>query len=168
MADVTKDLPQHKREELVAAFGEDKAQLFEEALAGKAKAADEAQIEQKEAPVEEKAEAEKPLTQADLLKALEFVSDGIKTALGNLDTRLKAIEEAQVEEKDKFDIVEILKAKSIIGKDTAKVRANSALAKDAPKEAEPLSPTQQSMGMRLSLVDQFIGANEAWYNGGEK
>lgn len=154
-----------KRPNFVEAFGEEQGKVIESALDDKAKAADEAQIEQKEA---DKPAEDKPLTQADLLKALEFVSDGIKTALGNLDTRLKAIEDSQVEEKDKFDIVEILKQTSIIGKEAARLDGRSSLAKDAPKEAAPLSATEQAVGMRLSLVDQFIGANEAWYNGGGK
>ena len=168
-----KGLPPHKREEFVKAFGEERVKQIEATLTDKAKEADEAGIEKKEQSQAEQKEgatpeADKPLTQADLLKALEFVSDGIKTALGNLDTRLKAIEDSQVEEKDKFDIVEILKGKSIIGNSAAKVRGNSAMAKDAPKEAEKSSPTQQAVGMRLSLVDQLIEANEVWANGGEK
>ncbi len=162
-----KGLPPHKRDEFVKAFGEERVKQIEETLADKSKSADEAGIEKKEqsqeAPVEDKA-----LTQADLLKALEFVSDGIKASFERLDARLKAIEDSQIEEKDKFDIVEILKAKSIIGKEGAKIDGRSSLAKDAPKEAEAESPTQQAVGMRLSLVDQFIGANEAWYNGGGK
>jgi hypothetical protein len=161
-----KGLPAHKRPEFIKAFGEERVEKMEAALNGKAKEADAAGTEQKEAQVI--VTEDKPLTQADLLKALEFVSDGIKTVLGNLDTRLKAIEEAQVEEKDKFDIVEILKSKSIIGKESARVDGRSSLAKDAPKEAEQESYTQQAVGMRLSLVDQMIGANEAWYNGDKK
>ncbi len=163
MAEVTKDLPQHKRTEMAAAFGEDKVKVFEDALAGKAKEADEAGIEQKEQKVDEKV-----LTEVDLVKALKFISDGIKESFDKLDARLKAIEDSQVKESDKYDIVEILKAKSIIGKDAAKVDGRTSLAKDAPQEAESASYTRQSVGMQVSLVDQFIQANEAWYNGGGK
>lgn len=159
-----KGLPPHKRDEFVKAFGEERVKQIEETLADKSKSADEAGIEKKEqsqeAPVVDKA-----LTQDDLLKALEFVSDGIKASFEKLDARLKAIEESQVEEKDKFDIVEILKAKSIIGKDAAKIDGRSSLAKDAPKEVEQETPTAVSTGgVPIGLVDGLFQLNQGWYN----
>lgn len=164
MADETKDLPQHKREQLVAAFGEDKAKLFEQALADKAKQADEAQIEQKE-----QGEKAKEPTTADVVKGLEFIVEQLNALNERVEARFKALEEATVKEEDQFDIVAQLRAKSAIGKDAAKIDGRSQLAKDAPKETQPETPTVAATGgVPIGLVDGLFQLNQGWYNrGGE-
>lgn len=163
MADETKDLPQHKREQLVAAFGEDKAKLFEQALADKAKQADEAQIEQKE-----QKETTGPTT-ADVVKGLEYIVEQLNALNDKYEARFKALEAATVKEEDQFDIVAQLRAKSAIGKDAAKIDGRSSLAKDAPKETQPETPTVAATGgVPIGLVDGLFQLNQGWYNrGGE-
>ena len=153
MADETKGLPQHKRDELVATFGE-KAQNFLDAVENTSKEADEAGIEKKE---------QEPALTPDnpVVKALEMFVE----QMAILDARLKAIEErpATEEKEQPFDLMAFLKSKSAIGQETTKIDGRSQLAKDAPKEAAPMSATEQSMGMRLGVVDDFLQANQAYY-----
>lgn len=157
MAEEQKGLPAHKRDEFIKAFGEERVTQIETALSDRAKEADDAGIEKKEATTpEETLTPDNPV-----VKALEMVV----TQLTALDARLKAIEEKQVEVKEEqpFDLMEFLKSKSAIGQPSAKVRANSILAKDAPEETERPSLTQSETGMRVTLVDQLVQANQAWY-----
>lgn len=154
MAD-EKGLPAHKREEFIKAFGEERVTQIETALADKAKEADDAGIEKKETVIPEALTPDNPV-----VKALEMVV----AQLTALDTRLKAIEDRQVEVKEEpFDLMEFLKSKSVIGQPTAKLDGRSTLAKDAPKETEPASLSQNGTGMRVALVDQLVQANQAWY-----
>lgn len=163
MADETKDLPQHKREQLVAAFGEDKASLFEAAVADKAKQADEAQIEQKEQTTKEP-------TTSDVVKGLEYIVEQLNALNDRVEARFKALEEATVKEEDQFDIVAQLRAKSVIGNAAARVHGNSAIAKDAPKETQPETPTVAATGgVPIGLVDGLFQLNQGWYSrGGEQ
>lgn len=153
MADETKGLPQHKRDELVATFGE-QAQNFLDAVENTSKEADDAGIEKKEAP-----------QIADVLKqvmeGLEFLAAEVRGIKEEMAT-VKAAAEVE-KEAEPFDLVATLKSLSAVGNPTAKLDGRSALAKDAPQEAAPLSATEQSMGMRLSLVDQFLQSNQAYY-----
>lgn len=152
MADETKDLPQHKRDGLVAAFGEEKAKKFEEALANTAKEADEAGVAKKE-----EAQAQ-GVTQKEMAEVLVQ----LKEMLGGLDARLKALETDKVKEEDQFDLMAILRGKSVIGKEAAKVDGRSMLAKDAPEEA----PAQTAGVHPVGLINNLLAANEAWANRG--
>lgn len=153
MDEVTKGLPAHKRPEFVKAFGEERVKQIEEALASKAKEADDAGVVKKEGDV---------MTKEDFMKGLELVLDKVKEAMDGLDTRLKAIEAAKVKEEDQFDVMALLKAKSIIGKEAAKVDGRSALAKDVPEE----TPAQTANAHPVSLINNLFAANEAWANRG--
>lgn len=161
MAD-EKGLPAHKREEFIKAFGEERVEQIEMTLADKAKEADEAGIEKKEAETAE-TPAETLTPESPVVKALEMVV----AQLAALDTRLKTIEDKQVEaveEKEQpFDLMEFLKSKSAIGQPTTKVDGRSKEAKDAPEEAKQESWTERASGIRVSLVDELVGANQAYY-----
>lgn len=153
--DEVKGLPAHKRPEFVAAFGEERVKQIEAALAEKSKEADEAGVAKKE-------EAQPTLTKEDFMKGLDTVLDKVKEALDAFDTRLKTMEAAQVKEQDQFDVMALLKAKSIIGKEAARVDGRSMLAKDAPEEA----PAQAAGVHPVGLINNLLAANEAYYRGG--
>lgn len=149
MADEEKGLPQYKQDELVTAFG-DKAKVFLEVVENTSKAADEAQIEKKESEL---------TPDSPVVKALK----GIVDSLSSLEARLKALEEKPAEKEEPFDLVTFLQGKSAIGKAETKVDGRSTLAKDKPEEVEQPSITQAVGGIRISLADQFIGANQQYY-----
>lgn len=158
MSEIEKGLPAHKRPEFVKAFGEERVKQIEAALADKSKEADEAGIDKKEVDTTPEA---KPVTQDDFFVGLQAVMSEVKELHTSLDNRLQALEKSLVKEADQFDIIEQLKAKSIIGKAAARVNGNSALAKDAPAEAEPeAGPTP------VGLLNNLFAANEAWANKG--
>jgi len=146
MAD-EKGLPSHKRPEFVKAFGEERVKAIEEALASKAKEADEAGIEQKEAG------ALDPM--AEILKALTFFADELKGVKVELAT-LKE-DAGKVKEETPFDLVTFLKEKSAIGKEETKVDRRSALAKDKPVEEKVPLPVGESFATHLQA------ANAAYY-----
>lgn len=152
MTDETKALPEAKKIELIAAFG-DNARQFLEAVENTSKEADEAGIEKKETG---------ELTPDNpIVKAL----GDIVQSLTSLEQRLKALEEKPVveEKEEPFDLISFLQGKSAIGKPETKVDGRSSLAKDRPEEVEQPSVTQAAGGIRVTLADQFIGANQAWY-----
>lgn len=162
-----KGLPAHKRDEFIKAFGEERVTEIETVLEGKAKEADDAGIEKKESePAAEVAPKETLTPDNPVVKALEMVV----TQLTALESRLKAIEdktqqvEAQLVKEEPFDLMEFLKSKSAVGQPTAKVDGRSTLAKDGPEEAKGESFTEKFSGIRVSLVDQLVGANQEYYN----
>jgi hypothetical protein len=149
MSEVEKGLPAHKRDEFVKAFGEDKVQQIEATLADKAKEADEAGIEKKEA------------TQALTVKDLASFTDAIKEMFVAVDTRLKALETKPVveeKEEESYDLVALLKSMSVVGKPEAKVDGRTAEAKDGPKETKP----EPQLG--AGFAEQFVNVNQAWYD----
>lgn len=153
MEDKSKGLPKHKRDELIAVFGEEKAALFEAAVSEQAKEADESGVEKKEA---------KPLTRDEVATGLAVIMDAIKSLEGKLDARLSALETKAQEPE--YDLVEMLKAKSVIGNPATKLRANSELAKDAPEEVKPDSVVKSQVGMPIGLIDRLFQSNENWGN----
>lgn len=148
MSELEKGLPAHKRPEFVKAFGEEQVAQIEEALAAKSKEADDAGIAKKETPVV-------------TYPAMVEVVKEIKEILTGLDNRLAALEKSVVKEDDQFDLVALLKSKSVIGKETAKIDGRSALAKDAPAETEAVSTGLHPVG----LVNNLIAANQNWKGG---
>lgn len=159
MAD-EKGLPVHKRDEFIKAFGEERVTQIEAALADKAKEADDAGIEKKEA------QATEALPASEIVKGLAFLAEQIKSLGESMDSRLKALEETQQKEES-FDLVTMLKSKSAIGKEETKVDGRSSLAKDKPEEAQGVTPTQQAVGVPVSLLDGLFQLNQGWYNGGK-
>lgn len=154
-----KELPAHKRPNFVEAFGEDRAKQIEAALDGKSKEADEAEVEKKEATAEPAG-----VTQ----KEIATVLTQIKEMFVAMDGRLKALEEEPKEkEAESFDLVSILKSQSAIGKQETKVDGRSSLAKDGPEEAQGITPTQQTVGVPVGLLDGLFQLNQGWYNGGK-
>lgn len=161
MAD-EKGLPVHKRDEFIKAFGEERVTQIEAALADKAKEADDAGIEKKE-----QGEAQ-ALPAGEIVKGLTFLADQIKTLSESMDNRLKALEGERAEEKEaEFDLVAMLKSKSAIGKQETKVDGRSSLAKDGPEEAQAITPTQQTVGVPVGLLDGLFQLNQGWYSGGK-
>lgn len=164
--EMTKGLPAHKRDEFIAAFGEERVKQIEETLEATSKAADEAGVEKKEGETtpETQAQPEALTPDSPVVKAMLMVVERLEA----LETRLKELETKQVEEKEAeaepFDLIAHLTKNSAIGQPTTKVRANSKEAKDKPEEAEQPSWTQTTMGMRLSLIDQLVNANQEYYN----
>ena len=156
MSELEKGLPAHKRDEFIKAFGEERVKQMEVALAEKSKEADEAGIQKKEVEV-------KSLTKEDLITGLEYVLTQVKEAVDVIGSRLDALEKTQVKEADQFDIIAQLKAKSIIGNPAAKVDGRSALAKDAPIEAESEAEKGPTP---VGLLNNLFKANEAYYNQG--
>lgn len=149
MSELEKGLPAHKRPDFVKAFGEERVTQMEAALAAKSKEADDAGVAKKELQPDVKAELAQVVLQ-------------IKEMLDAFDTRLQAVEKSVVKEDDQFDLVALLKSKSIIGKDSAKIDGRSALAKDAPIETEPVP----AGGVHpVGLVNNLIAANQN-YKGG--
>lgn len=154
--DEVKGLPAHKRPEFVKAFGEERVKQIEAALAEKSKEADEAGVAKKEetpTPVQPQGVTQKEM--AEVLVQL-------KEMLGGLDARLKALETDKVKEEDQFDLMAILRGKSVIGKEAARVDGRSMLAKDAPEEA----PAQTAGAHPVGLINNLLAANEAWANRG--
>lgn len=144
MSELEKGLPAHKRPDFVKAFGEEQVTKIEEALAAKSKEADDAGIAKKEAQPDVKAELAQVVLQ-------------IKEMLDAFDTRLQAVEKSVVKEEDSFDLVALLKSKSIIGKESARIDGRSALAKDTPLETEPAPAS----GLHpVGLVNNLIAANQ--------
>ena len=160
MEEVQKGLPAHKRDEFIKAFGEERVKQMEAALAEKSKEADEAGIQKKEVDTTPEV---KSLTKEDLITGLEYVLTQVKEAVDVIGSRLDALEKTQVKEADQFDIIAQLKAKSIIGNPAAKVHGNSALAKDAPIEAESEAEKGPTP---VGLLNNLFKANEAYYNQG--
>ena len=158
MSELEKGLPAHKRDEFIKAFGEERVKQMEAALAEKSKEADEAGIQKKETTPEVKS-----LTKEDLITGLEYVLTQVKEAVDVIGSRLDALEKTQVKEADQFDIIAQLKAKSIIGNPAAKVDGRSALAKDAPIEAESEAEKGPTP---VGLLNNLFKANEAYYNQG--
>lgn len=78
----------------------------------------------------------------------------LKEMLGGLDARLKALETDKVKEEDQFDLMAILRGKSVIGKEAAKVDGRSMLAKDAPEEA----PAQTAGVHPVGLINNLLAA----------
>lgn len=152
MAELEKGLPAHKRPDFVKMLGEERVKDLEDALANKSKEADEQGIQKKEAG------EQKPLTQSDLLTGLEFVLTQVKELTDGINSRLDTLEKSQVKEADAFDIMAQLKAKSIVGKEAARVDGRSALAKDAPEETQPQAANQHP----VSLINNLFAANAAW------
>lgn len=147
--ELEKGLPAHKRPEFVKAFGEERVAQIEEALAAKSKEADDAGIAKKET-------ADPVVTYPAMVEVVKE----IKEILNGLDTRLAALEKSVVKEDDQFDLVALLKSKSVIGKETAKIDGRSALAKDAPLETESTAGAGP-----VGLINNLIAANRN-YKGG--
>lgn len=156
--DEVKGLPAHKRPEFVKAFGEERVKQIEAALAEKSKEADEAGVAKKE---ETSAQIQ---SQGVTQKEMAEVLVQLKEMLGGLDARLKALETDKVKEEDQFDLMAILRGKSIIGKEAARVDGRSMLAKDAPEEA----PAQAASVHPVGLINNLLAANEAYYNQGRR
>lgn len=143
-----KGLPPHKREEFIKAFGVERVEEIEATLADKAKEADDAGIEKKEA------------AQALTVKDLLSFTDAIKEMFVAVDTRLKALEtkpEEVVKEEGNYDFIALLKSMSVIGKPEVKVDGRTAEAKDGPKETKP----EPQLG--AGFAEQFVNVNQAWY-----
>lgn len=152
MSELEKGLPAHKRPEFVDAFGEERVKQIEAALADKAKEADEAGVVKKE---ETPAQG---VTHAEIAEVLKE----IKGMFTSFNSRLDALEKSVVKEEDKYDLISILKSKSVIGSDTARIDGRSILAKDAPVE----TPNPQAAGQHpVGLINNLFAANENWASG---
>lgn len=119
-----KGLPEHKRQEFIEAFGEERVAQMEAALADKAKQADEENIEKKE---------EKPVTRTEILEVVTQLNDAIK-ALAQEVTELK--ERAEEKDKEPQTLLEMLELYRAVGKSENKVDGRTKEAKDIPQEAE--------------------------------
>lgn len=153
MSELEKGLPAHKRPDFVKAFGEERVKQIEDALADKSKEADEAGVVKKE-------ETTPPagVSHAEIAEVLKE----IKTMFSTFNTRLDALEKSVVKEEDTYDLMAILKAKSIIGSEVAKIDGRSILAKDAPVE----TPNPQALGNHpVGLINNLFSANENWAAG---
>lgn len=156
-----KGLPAHKRDDFIKAFGEEKVKTIEAALADKAKEADDDGIEKKSKDTDKTKDSLVKSVQ-QLLEAVTYLNDELIT----VKEQLKAKEQSEPE--GEFDLVSFLKSKSAVGSDAAKVDGRSTLAKDAPVETEPESPSQQASGFPIGLVDRIVSLNQQYQNGGKQ
>lgn len=169
--DELKGLPAHKRPEFVKAFGEERVKQIEDAIETRAKEADAAGIEKKEQPVpapvpETPAATEPPMTRKEVVDALAAV---VETIAAQVEAKLKELAAKPTEEVKEapkaepvYDLVQLLKARSVIGNPAARVDGRTKEAKDGPEEAVIPSGTQEAIGMRINILDKVFQANEAW------
>lgn len=163
-----KELPAHKREEFIKAFGEDKVLQMEAALTDKAKEADEAGIEKKEETKAEEKQmdektTEKGLTQKQIVESFIVLKEQIEA----LTKEIAALKDNKQEEKEteEFDLVSFLKSKSVIGAEEAKIDGRSTLAKDKPEEADANIPVMTGLPFQIGLVDRIVNANQKYAGG---
>lgn len=102
--DDVKEIPAHKREEFVAAFGEERVKQMEEELSQRAKQATEAGTESKEkTPSAEKDKPADALTEqpsSDVVEAIRALTTSIKAigeSVQGIDNRLKELEKSDKE-----------------------------------------------------------------------
>lgn len=157
--DEQKGLPAHKRDEFVKAFGEDRVEQIEEALAGKAKEADEMGLEKKEeAPPATEQTKENPLTREEVAEAIKPLVEMVKALQIEL-SEMKEAKEKPVEIAPAA-LVEMLGLGSVIGRQETQVDGRTKEAKDGPEEA----PATGKGVTGISFIDGLIQQNQNAYN----
>ena len=95
-----------------------------------------------------------PLTRAEIAEALKAVIEPLQTEIKTLKTQLATKQEP--ESTPGNELLKLLQATSIIGKEAAKVDGRTALAKEQP--AEPKETTSAGL---LGLFDGMVEQNKA-------